>query len=108
MADASKNFYAGTLGTTPGTTVYTPPASTQATLLRVRVVNKSSGAAKFYLGRVLSGVTTWLYYGLSIPANGAPVVEQAYEVLPSSSTTLTAYSDTGSALDCTLNGVEIT
>lgn len=107
MADTAKRLYGPAQLGTSATTIYTSPASTRTTVLRIRVVNTGTAPAKFYLSIGADAAGTRLYSGLLIPANGAPVIEQAYEVLEAGET-IQAYADTASTLTLTLEGVQAT
>lgn len=101
MANTIKPLVRELLTTTTSTTLYTVPAATTAVVTSIVVSNITSSAATITLSfndvEILSDV--------SIPANSASVIDLKQAL--TATQTIKGGSDTGSALNIHITGVEV-
>jgi hypothetical protein len=72
MANAFKNQFSKSVGTSPST-VYTAPSATQTTVIGMSVANITTGAVTADIYVTSGGVDYYMIKGATVPAGGALV-----------------------------------
>lgn len=100
MTDTLKELYANTLGTV-STSLYPTPANTTTILRNIVLANRTSTAAKVTID--VGGIQ--IVPNVTINGNSAEYID-LYRVIPSGKA-INGLSDTVSAIDCTMSGIEV-
>ena len=105
MAVTSKELYAGTLTTTLTATLYTVPSSTNTVVTSITICNSSGSSANL----TLKAGGTALFAALPVDAGTSLFLgpNDIRKVLATTKT-IAGGASAGSALEVTINGVELT
>ncbi len=106
MPDTAKRFSGPSQLTTIAVTKYTVPASTTAIVRSIVATNITGSAVTFTMSIGADVAGTRFYSGVTIPAYG--VLDWSGFLVLAATEIIQAYSNTASAMNLVISGVEVT
>lgn len=106
MPDTAKRLTGPSQLTAAAVTKYTVPAATTAIVRSIMAINVTGSAVTFTLSIGVDASGTRFYSGVTIPANG--VLDWSGFLVLATAEIIQAYSNTASAVNLVVSGVEVT